>query len=122
MDRNFAWEKAIVLTPRPDIARTMLQMYFDEELEAELRCREGPRARRRNSRTSRGARRSASTSCTSSRARCGSAGGRSSSRCRRNSSAECRRGVLGVHGARDRRRPRADRPARAASVRGQARP
>src|SRR5512143_3438901 len=27
IDRQFAWEKCIVLTPRPDTARTMLQMY-----------------------------------------------------------------------------------------------
>ncbi len=30
VDRQFAWEKCIVLTPRPDTARTMLQMYFDD--------------------------------------------------------------------------------------------
>lgn len=41
IDRNFAWEKAIVLSPRPDIARTMLQMHFDGEYEAELRARQG---------------------------------------------------------------------------------
>jgi len=41
VDRNFAWEKAIVLTPRPDIARTMLQMHFDEQYEAELRAEKG---------------------------------------------------------------------------------
>jgi hypothetical protein len=41
IDRNFAWEKAIVLTPRPDIARTMLQMHFDEQYEAELRAEKG---------------------------------------------------------------------------------
>jgi hypothetical protein len=41
IDRNYAWEKAIVLTPRPDIARTMLQMHFDGEYEAELRARQG---------------------------------------------------------------------------------
>ena len=41
VDRLFAWEKCIVLTPRPDIARTMMQMYFDEEFEAELRARQG---------------------------------------------------------------------------------
>jgi len=41
VDRNFAWEKAIVLTPRPDIARTMLQMHFDERYEAELRAQKG---------------------------------------------------------------------------------
>jgi hypothetical protein len=41
IDRNFAWEKAIVLTPRPDIARTMMQMYFDEQFEAELRAEKG---------------------------------------------------------------------------------
>jgi hypothetical protein len=41
IDRNFAWEKAIVLTPRPGIARTMLQMYFDSQYEEELRARQG---------------------------------------------------------------------------------
>ena len=41
VDRNFAWEKAIVLTPRPDIARTMMQMYFDAQFEAELRAEKG---------------------------------------------------------------------------------
>jgi hypothetical protein len=41
IDRNYAWEKAIVLTPRPDIARAMLQMHFDSEYEAELRARQG---------------------------------------------------------------------------------
>jgi hypothetical protein len=41
IDRNFAWEKAIVLTPRPDIARTMMQMHFDEQFEAELRAEKG---------------------------------------------------------------------------------
>jgi hypothetical protein len=41
IDRNFAWEKAVVLTPRPDIARTMLQMHFDEQYEAELRAEKG---------------------------------------------------------------------------------
>ncbi len=41
VDRQFAWEKAIVLTPRPDVARTMLLMYFDDVLEADLRSRKG---------------------------------------------------------------------------------
>jgi len=41
VDRSFAWEKAIVLTPRPDIARTMMQMNFDEQFEAELRAEKG---------------------------------------------------------------------------------
>ncbi len=41
VDRADAWEKAIVLTPRPDIARTMLQMYFDDVLETDLRSRKG---------------------------------------------------------------------------------
>jgi hypothetical protein len=39
--RDFAWEKAIVLTPRPDIARTMLEMYLDDEFENELRAKQG---------------------------------------------------------------------------------
>lgn len=41
IDRNFAWEKAIVLTPRPDIARTMLQMSFDDQFEADVRAKKG---------------------------------------------------------------------------------
>jgi hypothetical protein len=41
VDRRFAWEKAIVLTPRPDIARTMLQIHFDAEFENELRAKQG---------------------------------------------------------------------------------
>ncbi|HXW10349.1 MAG TPA: glucodextranase DOMON-like domain-containing protein [Steroidobacteraceae bacterium] len=41
VDRQFAWEKALVLTPRPDIARTMLQLYFDSEFESELRAKQG---------------------------------------------------------------------------------
>ena len=41
VDRQFAWEKAVVLTPRPDIARTMLQLYFDSEFENELRAKQG---------------------------------------------------------------------------------
>jgi len=41
VDRNYAWEKAIVLTPRPGVAATMLQMHYDNEFEAELRARQG---------------------------------------------------------------------------------
>jgi len=41
VDRNFAWEKAIVLTPRPDIARTMLQINFDNEYETDLVAKKG---------------------------------------------------------------------------------
>jgi hypothetical protein len=41
VDRNYAWEKAIVLTPRPDVVATMLQMHYDNEFEAELRARQG---------------------------------------------------------------------------------
>ena len=41
IDRQYAWERAVVLTPRPDIARTMLQMHFDEQFEAELRAKQG---------------------------------------------------------------------------------
>jgi carbohydrate-binding DOMON domain-containing protein len=41
IDRNYAWERCIVLTPRPDVARTMLQMHFDEQFENEQRAREG---------------------------------------------------------------------------------
>jgi hypothetical protein len=41
VDRNYGWEKAIVLTPRPGVAATMLQMHYDNEFEAELRARQG---------------------------------------------------------------------------------
>ena len=41
VDRNYAWEKAIVLTPRPDVVATMLQMHYDNVFEAELRARQG---------------------------------------------------------------------------------
>jgi C-terminal binding-module, SLH-like, of glucodextranase len=41
VDRNFAWEKAIVVSPRPDIARTLLELNFDNEFESELRARQG---------------------------------------------------------------------------------
>jgi hypothetical protein len=41
VDRQYAWEKSIVLTPRPDTARTMLQMYFDSVFEADLRAKQG---------------------------------------------------------------------------------
>jgi len=41
VDRNSAWEKAIVLTPRADVVATMLQMHYDSEFEAELRARQG---------------------------------------------------------------------------------
>jgi len=46
VDRNFAWEKAIVLTPRPDVARTMLQdghevSCLDEDPESHARLEVG---------------------------------------------------------------------------------
>ena len=41
VDRNFAWERAIVLTPRSEIARTMLQMYFDDEYQAQVLAEKG---------------------------------------------------------------------------------
>jgi hypothetical protein len=41
IDRGYAWERCIVLTPRPDVARTMLQMSLDEQFEAELRAAQG---------------------------------------------------------------------------------
>ncbi|HSQ70076.1 MAG TPA: glucodextranase DOMON-like domain-containing protein [Steroidobacteraceae bacterium] len=41
IDRGYAWERCIVLTPRPDVARTMLQMNLDEQFEAELRADQG---------------------------------------------------------------------------------
>jgi hypothetical protein len=41
VDRNFAWDRAVVLTPRPDIARTLLQMHFDKELESQALAEKG---------------------------------------------------------------------------------
>jgi len=41
IDRNYAWDKAIILTPRPGVASTMLQMHYDNVFEAELRARQG---------------------------------------------------------------------------------
>jgi hypothetical protein len=41
IDPRFAWEKAVVLTPRPDTARTMLQMYTDRVFETDLRAQQG---------------------------------------------------------------------------------
>jgi hypothetical protein len=41
VDRNFAWDRAIVLTPRPDIARTMLQMHFDKDYETQVLAEKG---------------------------------------------------------------------------------
>jgi hypothetical protein len=41
IDRQSAWERAVILTPRPDIARTMLEMYFDATNEADLRAKQG---------------------------------------------------------------------------------
>jgi len=41
VDRAYAWEKAIVLTPRPETARVMLQSYYDRVLEEELRAKQG---------------------------------------------------------------------------------
>jgi hypothetical protein len=41
VDRNFAWDKAVILTPRPGVAATMLQLAFDNEFEVELRARQG---------------------------------------------------------------------------------
>jgi len=41
VDRNFAWEKAIVVSPRPDIARTLLELHLDNVYENELRASQG---------------------------------------------------------------------------------
>jgi hypothetical protein len=41
VDRRYAWEKSIVLTPRPDTAQAMLQLYYDQVFEAELRAKQG---------------------------------------------------------------------------------
>ncbi len=41
IDPRFAWDKAVVLTPRPDTARTMLQMYTDRQMQTDLRSKQG---------------------------------------------------------------------------------
>jgi hypothetical protein len=41
IDRQFAWEKCIVLTPRPETARTMFEVYFDRVFEDDLRAKQG---------------------------------------------------------------------------------
>jgi len=41
IDPKFAWERAVVLTPRPDTARTMMQMYTDRLMETDLRAKQG---------------------------------------------------------------------------------
>ncbi len=41
VDRQFAWEKAVVLTPRPEVASSILESQLLAEAEAELRAREG---------------------------------------------------------------------------------
>jgi hypothetical protein len=41
VDREFAWERAVVLTPRPEVARTMLEGQLLEEAEEEMRARDG---------------------------------------------------------------------------------
>jgi hypothetical protein len=41
IDRNFAWEKAIIVSPRQDIARTLLELHLDTVYEAELRATQG---------------------------------------------------------------------------------
>ncbi len=46
VDRAYAWEKAIVLTPRPETARIMLQSYYDRVLEEELRAKQGKVSRK----------------------------------------------------------------------------
>lgn len=46
VDRAYAWEKAIVLTPRPEIARVMLQSYYERVLEEELRAKQGKVSRK----------------------------------------------------------------------------
>lgn len=41
IDRGSAWERSVILTPRPDMARAMLQMSFDDQFESELRAAKG---------------------------------------------------------------------------------
>ena len=41
IDRNFAWEKAIVVSPRQDIARTLLELHLDSVYETELQATQG---------------------------------------------------------------------------------
>jgi hypothetical protein len=41
VDRLAAWEKAVIVSPRPDIARALLELHLDSVYEAELRARTG---------------------------------------------------------------------------------
>jgi hypothetical protein len=41
VDRQYAWEKAVVLTPRPEVAASILENQLLIEAEADLRAREG---------------------------------------------------------------------------------
>ncbi len=41
IDRDYAWEKTIVLTPRPEVAASVLESQLLAEAEADLRAREG---------------------------------------------------------------------------------
>ncbi len=41
VNRAYAWERCVVLTPRPDVARAMLQIHLDKQFEKELRAEQG---------------------------------------------------------------------------------
>lgn len=41
IDRQFAWERAIVLSPRPEVAQSMLENQLLQQAEEEMRARDG---------------------------------------------------------------------------------
>jgi hypothetical protein len=41
LESEFAWERSVVLSPRPDVARTLLELHFDSVYEAEVRAAKG---------------------------------------------------------------------------------
>ena len=47
IDRQYAWEKVVVLTPRPEVAASVLENQLLVEAEADLRAREGRASRYR---------------------------------------------------------------------------
>jgi hypothetical protein len=41
VDPDFAWERSVILSPRPGVARTLLELHFDAVYEAEVRASKG---------------------------------------------------------------------------------
>lgn len=41
LEPEFAWERSVILSPRPDVARTLLELHFDAVYEAEVRAAKG---------------------------------------------------------------------------------